>query len=154
LSKITDIVSALALPIAENIGVELWDVEFVKEGSERYLRIFIDREDGITIDLCEGMSRSIDPLLDDLDCIPEPYILEVSSAGLERELKKPEHYERFIGAEVEVKLYKAVDGAKKFAGRLLSCSGGGVSIDAGGKIYSFESSAVSQTRLKPDFSKY
>ncbi len=154
MSKITDEVTALALPIAKSLNVELWDVEFVREGGERYLRIFIDSAEGIFISQCEEFSRSIDPLLDDADLIDGAYILEVSSAGLERTLKKPEHFIRFIGDTVEVKLFKAIDGAKKHRGTLLAYENGNVSINSGGQEITFPSAVISQVKLSPDFSQY
>ena len=101
-------------------GVELWDVRFVKEGASWYLRVFIDKQDGITIDDCTNVSHAIDPVIDEADPIDKSYYLEVCSCGLERELVKREHFEKVIGQKIKVKLYKAVDGVKEFTGNLLS----------------------------------
>ena len=99
----------IAEPYIKELGLELWDVRFVKEGAEWYLRIFIDSENGITIDDCEAVSRAIDEPLDIADPIDRSYCLEVSSPGIERELVREEHFERFIGADVMVKMIRPLD---------------------------------------------
>ncbi len=104
----------IAEEIAKELGFELVDVEFEKEGSDYYLRVYIDKEGGITVDDCEAFSRRLDGPLDREDYISESYILEVSSPGLTRPLKKDRDFERSIGKLVEVKLFKAVDGRKEF----------------------------------------
>lgn len=101
-------------------GVELWDVRFVKEGASWYLRVFIDKQDGITIDDCTNVSHAIDPVIDEADPIDKSYYLEVCSCGLERELVKREHFEKVIGQKIKVKLYKAIDSVKEFTGNLLT----------------------------------
>lgn len=108
----------LLLPIMERTGFELVDVEYVKEGSNYYLRAYIDKEGGITIDDCELVSRELSDLLDAEDFIPEAYFLEVSSPGLGRQLKKDKDFARSIGEDVEVKLYKPLDKKKEFEGVL------------------------------------
>lgn len=110
----------LLLPIMERTGFELVDVEYVKEGSNYYLRAYIDKEGGITIDDCELVSRELSDLLDAEDFIPEAYYLEVSSPGLGRQLKKEKDFARSIGEEVEVKLYQPMDKKKEFEGVLES----------------------------------
>ena len=108
----------LLLPIAEENGVEIYDVEYVKEGSDWYLRAYIDKENGITVDDCEEVSRALSDLLDEEDLISENYILEVSSPGLDRPLKKEKDFARSIGKDVEVKLFKAINKEKEFVGIL------------------------------------
>ena len=103
-------------------GVELWDVRFVKEGASWYLRIYIDKADGVTIDDCTNVSHAIDPIIDEADPIDKAYYLEVCSCGLERELVTEEHYKKELGKTVKIKLYKAVDGVKEFTGILESIS--------------------------------
>ncbi|MDD6035229.1 MAG: ribosome maturation factor RimP [Lachnospiraceae bacterium] len=110
----------LLMPIMERTGFELVDVEYVKEGSNFYLRAYIDKTGGITIDDCELVSRELSDLLDEEDFIPEAYILEVSSPGLGRQLKKDKDFARSIGEEVEVKLYKPMNKRKEFEGELES----------------------------------
>lgn len=116
-------VYALIKETVESQGVELWDVRFLKEGASWYLRVFIDKEEGITIDDCTDVSHAIDPVIDEADPIDKSYYLEVCSPGIERELTRPEHFEKMIGQIVKLKLYKAIDGAKEFKGELLSFDG-------------------------------
>lgn len=123
--NVAGIVRELILPVADELGYYIWDVEFVKEGAEKHLRITIDNEDGITIEDCEKFHRAIDPLLDEADPISESYILEVSSPGIERELKCEEHINACEGWDVEVKLYAPKDGAKSFKGQLVGYDGDG-----------------------------
>lgn len=104
----------------EQQGVTLWDVRFLKEGASWYLRVFIDKTEGITIDDCTDVSHAIDPIIDEADPIDVPYYLEVCSPGLERELTRPFHYERVLGEKIKIRLYKAVDGKKEFTGILES----------------------------------
>ena len=96
-------------PIVASLGFSVVDVEYVKEGADYYLRAYIDKEGGITVDDCEKVSRSLEEKLDTEDFIPNAYILEVSSPGLGRQLKKEKHYLANIGEKVDVKLYKAID---------------------------------------------
>ncbi|MEF9971917.1 MAG: ribosome maturation factor RimP [Oscillospiraceae bacterium] len=147
MSKIADMVSELARPIAEQFGCELWDVEYVREAGQWYLRVFIDRESGISIDDCEAVSRALDPILDEKDPIESNYIFEVSSAGLERNLHKPEHFLRFIGENVEVKLYTQVEGAKQYSGTLTAFDKGAVTIDSNGVVRVFTKDQVANVRL-------
>lgn len=106
MAKVTDLVAQLAQPLAEAAGCSLWDVEYVKEAGTWYLRIYIDKETGVSIDDCEAVSRPLSDALDEADPIEGSYTLEVSSAGADRVLKKPEHFQRFCGEEVEVRLYR------------------------------------------------
>lgn len=128
MSKISEKVEALAKPIVEEAGCELWAVEYVKEAGSWYLRVLIDKEGGVGIADCEAISRRLDPILDEADPIPDSYVFEVGSAGAERELKRPSDFERFIGAEVEVKLYQAVNGKKSLAGTLEAYEDGNITV--------------------------
>lgn len=112
-------VRAIAEPLAESLGYFIWDVEYVREGAQWYLRITIDSEEGINIEDCERMHRAIDPLLDEADPIEDAYTLEVSSPGIERDLKNDMQIEACRGWEVEVKLYAPLEGSKLFTGILL-----------------------------------
>ena len=147
MSKITDTVTALAGPIVEEEGCSLWDVEYVREGGTRYLRIYIDKQGGVDIDDCERISRRLDPVLDEADPIPESYVFEVGSAGIERELKRPGDFEAFLGSEVELKLYQPVNGQKSFVGKLVSYDDGVTEIDVKGKTYRFNRQQTAQVRL-------
>ncbi len=114
-------VKAIVEPIVENMGLTLWNVCFVKEGSEYYLRIFIDKDEGVTIDDCENVTRAIDEPLDRLDPIEQNYILEVSSPGVERELILDWHFDRYLGAPVMVKLIRPDEnGVREYNGTLIS----------------------------------
>lgn len=117
---IAERVETMLMPILEEKSFELWDVEYVKEGSDYYLRAYIDKEGGITIDDCVEVSRALSDKLDVDDCIEDAYILEVSSPGLGRQLKKDRELEKCIGRDVEIRTYKAIDSKKEFAGSLKS----------------------------------
>ncbi len=108
----------MALPIAEELGVELWDVRFVKEGADWFLRFFIDKEGGVNINDCENLSRALDEPLDQADFIEQGYYLEVSSPGMNRELTKDRHFVQMAGEPILVKLYRAVNGTKEVKGIL------------------------------------
>ena len=123
--NIAETVRELVAPVAEELGLLLWDVEFVKEGARRILRVTIDHEDGITIDDCERMHRAIDPVLDEADPIETAYDLEVSSPGIERELRTDEHIECFVGAEVDLRFFAPVHGQKTYRVTLMGLSESG-----------------------------
>ena len=147
-------VRAIAAPLAERLGYLLWDVEFVKEGTEMYLRITIDSDEGITIEDCEKMHRAIDPLLDEADPIDVAYHLEVSSPGLERELKTDEHLSLCLGWPVEVRLYAPLDGAKSFTGELAETDAENNIVllcDPDGRPKSFPRASVAMIRTTYDF---
>ncbi len=118
--NIAQTVEKLAMPIAEQMGLDIWDVEFVKEGTDWFLRVYIDKPDGITTDDCELFSRTFDPILDEEDPIDKSYCFEVSSPGIERTLTKDWHYERMMGENLRLSLYKAIDGKKEIIGKLKS----------------------------------
>lgn len=117
--SVADVVSEIALPVVEQLGLSLWDVSFDKEGSSWYLRVFIDKESGVSFDDCEAISRILDKLLDELDPIEHSYCLEVSSAGLGRELKKPKHFEQYLNSDVEIFSIRPIDGKREFVGTLI-----------------------------------
>ncbi|MCL2366700.1 MAG: ribosome maturation factor RimP [Oscillospiraceae bacterium] len=150
MSKITDAITALAEPIVLKNDCELWDVEYIKEVGGWVLRIYIDRPEGISIDHCEAVSRELDPMLDENeDIIPGTYTFEVSSAGAERQLKRPSDFERFLGHLVEIKLYKPRDGQKVFLGELKHyLPGGTIEIEAAGQLHTFEKAEIANARLR------
>lgn len=117
-NKVIEVVKELARPVVAKLGLELVDVEYVKEGGEWFLRIFIDKPYGVTLDDCQAVSEEVDMLLDEADPVPHSYHLEVSSPGIERPLKKPADYERFQGRMVQVTTFTPQDGQKRFTGRL------------------------------------
>lgn len=108
----------LAQPLADSLGLELWDIRFEKEGAQWYLRVYIDKEEGISLDDCEALSRPLGKLLDDVDPIDISYIFEVGSPGLGRRLLKPTHFEKFIDSPVTAKLFKAIDSVREISGLL------------------------------------
>ena len=146
-----EVVRALIQPVAEGLGLKLWDVRFVKEGSEHYLRVTIDKEGGISIEDCEAVSRPMSDLLDEADPIEGSYVFEVSSAGADRVLKTNAHFEQFMGAEVEVKLYRPRDGRKEFVGLLRTHNDGDVTVEINGEIAEFTKKEIALVRLYPRF---
>ena len=135
MAGVTDRIFDLIKGAVEAEGVALWDVRFLKEGASYYLRVFIDKPEGIDINDCTAVSHAIDPIIDEADPIDKSYYLEVCSPGLERQLIRPEHFERFIGFDVKVKLYKAYDGSKEISGKLMKYDGGAEIETANGNIY-------------------
>ena len=148
MSKITDAVTALAAPVAGELGLELWDVEYVREAGQWFLRVYIDKDGGVSINDCEALSKALDPLLDEADPIPDSYVFEVSSAGAERELKRPGDFARFMGSAVEVRLFRAADGSKVHTGTLTGYENGNVTISSAGGPHTFEKAQVAQVRLR------
>ena len=149
MSKITDMVSSFAEPVVQKHGCELWDVEYVKEPGGWVLRVYIDREGGVSIDHCEAVSRELDTIIDEHeDMITGSYTFEVSSAGAERPLKRPSDFERFIGSLVEVKLYKSRDGRKEFVGTLKEYTGGDIVVSIAERDYEFKKGEFSNVRLR------
>ncbi len=154
-SNLLSQLEALISPIVETNGCKLWDLEYVKEGSNKYLRIFIEKDEPVSINDCEAVSRAVEKVLDEKDPIPEAYILEVSSPGLDRPLKKDSDFVRFVGHIVDVRLYKPVsmphkpgDKSKNFQGKLLGLVDGCIEIeDESGKTLSFAREDVAICRL-------
>lgn len=151
MKKITEIVRGLALPVVEENGCTLWDVEYVREAGQWYLRLYIDKESGVNILDCEAISRRVSDLLDEADPIAESYIFEVASAGAERALKRPGDFAQFMGSPVTLKTYKARDGRKEFAGDLAAYDDGAVEITVGGQRLRFEKDEIALVRLRCDF---
>ena len=151
MAKVTDTVAALAAPVVEAAGCTLWDVEYVKEAGQWFLRLYIDKEGGISIEDCEAVSRPMSDLLDEADPIEGSYVFEVSSAGADRVLKTDAHFEQFMGAEVEVKLYRPRDGRKEFVGLLRTHNDGDVTVEINGEIAEFTKQEIALVRLYPRF---
>ena len=151
MAKVTELTAQLAAPIAAEQGCSLWDVEYVREAGSWFLRVYIDKAGGVSIEDCEAVSRPLSDKLDELDPIEGSYTLEVSSAGADRPLKKPEHFAQFMGAEVEVRLYRALDGAKDWIGALAGYRDGAVSLDTPGGRKEFAKKDVAQVRLAVRF---
>lgn len=142
---------ALLKPIAEANGVSIYDVEYVKEGSDYYLRAYIDKPEGVNIKDCENVSRALSDELDREDFIPDAYILEVSSPGLGRTLKKDKHLKSALGQEVEIKLFKPVEKCKEFSGVLQSFDAESVTILEEDSPRSFRRADIALIRLALDF---
>ncbi|MCI9368452.1 MAG: ribosome maturation factor RimP [Oscillospiraceae bacterium] len=147
MAKVSDVVAALARPIAEQASCQVWDVEYVREAGEWFLRVYIDREGGVDLDCCEAVSRPLSDALDEADPIQGSYTFEVSSAGLDRPLRRPDHFAQCMGRKVDVKLYRPVDGRKEVTGVLTGYEDGAVSVDG----VRFDKKDVAQVRLHVEF---
>ncbi len=157
--KVADTVFDIISPIADEQELVIWDIEYVREGGRYVLRITIDREDGVDIDHCERFHRAIDPVLDAADPIADAYVLEVSSPGIERELKNDFHLSACEGWSVEVRLYAPVDGSKLYRGVLLPCDDGEITIglgnydpEKGGETKTFPRASIAKVQTYFDFS--
>jgi len=141
-------ITQLLTPVLEAQGVTLYDLEFIKEGGSKILRLYIDKPEGIDLNDCERVSRAAEIELDIHDPIPTAYYLEVSSPGIERKLSKPEHFERYVGHKIAIKLYGPVDGRRKFTGSLTSYENGNLSLtEEDGQTRNFEQTQISACRL-------
>ncbi len=141
----------LVMPLIQQNQFELVDVEYVKEGSNWYLRVYIDKPGGINVDDCERISRALSDLLDEKDYIEDAYILEVSSPGLGRPLKKEKDFERSIGKDVDIRLYRAKNGCKEFTGALISYDKDTVTVNEAGEELTFDRNEIALIRLAFDF---
>lgn len=151
MKKVTDLCAELARPLVEQAGCTLWDVEYVREAGTWYLRVFIDAEGGVNIDQCEAVSRPLSDLLDEKDPIEGSYVLEVGSAGADRALRKPEHFAAFLGGEVDVRLYRPLEGRKEYTGVLKEYKDGDVTVECGGSDITFAKKEVALVRLHVTF---
>ena len=151
MAKVAELVYALALPVVAEQGCTLWDVEYVKEAGSWYLRVYIDKAPGVSIDDCEAVSRTLSDLLDEADPIPESYIFEVSSAGADRVLKTPSHFTAYLGSMVELRLYKPRDGAKRLVGTLSDYQAGDICLLIGADTVLIPKQDIAQVRLHVSF---
>ncbi len=151
MKKVTEIVRELAEPVVIENGCSLWDVEYIREAGQWYLRLLIDKDGGVDILDCEAISRTVSDLLDEADPIESSYIFEVGSAGAERALKRPGDFERFMGSPVTLKTYKPRDGRKEFAGTLTRYDNGAVEIAVGDQTLRFEKDEIALVRLRVEF---
>lgn len=149
--KVTELVASFAKPVVEEKGCQLWDVEYVREGSDYFLRVYIDKDGGVDINDCEAISRALDPILDERDPVPGSYHFEVCSAGLERALKRPEDFQRFMGSPITVKLYRPYNGLKEIPCTLTGYEDGKVTVLSGKETITFEKSQVALVRLRVVF---
>ena len=153
MAKVTEMAAQLAQPFVEAAGCSLWDVEYVKEAGEWYLRFYIDKEGGVSINDCEAVSRPLSDALDEADPIEGSYTLEVGSAGAERALKRPSDFQQFLGSPVLVKLYRAREGRKEFAGYLKGYdeATGDVTVTVGSQDLVFPKKETALIRLRVEF---
>lgn len=152
MSKIEQLTQELAEPIAKQIGCEVIEAEYKKEGSDYFLRVYLDREDGgVDLDACEYVSRRLEAELDRLDPIKDAYYLEVCSPGLDRPLKRDKDFERFLGSAVEVKFFAAHDGKKELEGTLAGYADGMVTVECGSETITFPKSEAAYVRLAVQF---
>ena len=142
-------VTELISDTVASLGFELWDVEYVREGARQILRVTIDSDDGVDIDDCEAVHRAIDPVLDEADPIPVQYYLEVSSPGVERELRTCAHFEYAVGREIDLKFFTAIDGSKQLTGVLNSFDPDGKTLTVGEGLIPLD--AVSKANIHFDF---
>ena len=149
--RVVDIVRDIVEPHCTSVGLELVDVEFVKEGPFRYLRIIIDKEEGVSLDDCSEVSKFLNVKLDQIDPIEENYFLEVTSPGIERELKRPEDFKRFAGKTVQIKLFTPVDGQKVLKGTLVGLEDQTLKITVGSQNIEVPKEKVSSVRLVVNF---
>ena len=149
--KVTELIEKLAKPVVEAQGCSLWDVEYVREGTEYFLRLYLDKEGGVDITDCEAVSRAMDPILDEKDPIQQSYHFEVCSAGLERALKRPSDFERFMGSPITVKLYRPRNGLKELPCVLKGYEDGAITVEAGKETITFTKSEVALVRLRVEF---
>jgi len=140
-----------ALSACEQAGVELWDIEYLREGGENYLRLYIDKADGISIEDCENVSHIMNDILDTEDPIDESYSFQVSSPGIERELKTSAHFDAFIGEAVRIKLYKAIDGSKEYIGNLISYDDTNITVTADDREMVFPREKISKVKIYFEF---
>ena len=150
-SKTEETVFNLSLPIAEAYGLSLWDVEFKKEGSEYFFLVFLDKEGGVSIDDCESVSRELSDKLDEADPISQAYMLEVCSAGLDRQLKRDSDFEKFIGHDVDVRLYAPIGGRKEFTAELKGYADGIITLLYDGEVVEIHKEKTSSVRLSVKF---
>lgn len=151
MARVRDVVFDLAQPIVESKGLELVDVEYNKEGEDWILRVFIDKEDGITIDDCQQVSEDLSTHLDVEDPIEHSYLLEVSSPGLDRPLRSEEDFSRFAGELVEVSTYAPIEGQKEFTGELLGLEEGNIKLLIDGEELLIPQEKVAKTKLTVEF---
>ena len=150
-SKIEQLCFELAEPIAKENGCYIYDIEYVKEGSVRFLRIFADRDGGISLDECEAISRALSTVLDKKDPIKENYFLEVSSPGIERKLKTPGHFKKYLGETIDLSFYKPFNGQKQLTATLTDYEDDKIKIDYEESAIEIPLSDISSAKLHFDF---
>ena len=147
MAKIDEALEKIAFDVCERHGVYIYNTEYKKEGSEYYLRLFIDKDGGVTIEDCENVSREISPMLDDLTFIKDAYIFEVSSPGIDRVLSMPWHYEIVMGEEIDIKLFAPIEGSKEITAVLKGYEDDKITVEYNGKELEIEEKQAANVRL-------
>ena len=147
MAKIDEALEKIAADVCERHGVYIYNTEYKKEGSEYFLRLYIDKDGGVTIEDCENVSREISPLLDDLTFIKEAYIFEVSSPGIDRALSRDWHFEKVMGEEIDIKLFAPIDGMKEISGKLTKYENGKITVSVNDKEITIEKGKAASVRL-------
>ncbi len=147
MAKIDEALEKIAADVCERHGVYIYNTEYKKEGSEYFLRLYIDKDGGVTIEDCENVSREISPLLDDFTFIKEAYIFEVSSPGIDRALTRDWHFEKVMGEEIDIKLFAPLDGKKEISGILKKYENGEITVSVNDKEITIEKGKAASVRL-------
>lgn len=148
MSKVEALLERIALPVCEKHGVYIYDTEYKKEGSSYYLRLYIDKDGGVTINDCENVSRDVSVLLDEHDSIiKDAYLFEVSSPGVDRLLSKDWHFEKVLGQDIDIKLFSAIEGTKELSGKLVSYDGSSIAVLYGEKEITIDKNKAASVRL-------
>ncbi len=150
-SKLEKLVYDLALPIVEGEGYSIYDVKYVKEGPHWFMRLFINRDTGVNVDDCETISRALSVVLDEKDCIPANYFLEVSSPGIERLLCQDEHFDNAVGEKIKVKLYKDINGTKEIEGELVTAEQGKITVMVNSDSVEIEKKNIAKANIMFEF---
>ena len=151
MSKIEDLVEKLAEPVVEQFGCSLVDLEFKKEGADWFLRLYIDKPNGVSIDDCEAVSRALSDVMDAEDPIEQAYYLEVSSPGMGRKLKKEREFKHYVGRLTDIKLYSAINNKKEFTAKLKSYDNDNITVEADGEEISFNKKQAVWVKLHEEF---
>ena len=144
-----DTLTAMLRPVVEDLGYVLWEIEYSPGRGNGFVRLYIDAEAGITVDDCERVSRAVSELLDAADPVPGQYALEVSSPGLDRPLRTPEHFAPYVGADVFVELTQPLDGRRRFLGPLAAAGAGTIEVDVDGRRYVLPIDGIRKAHLAP-----
>ncbi len=147
MAKIDEALEKIAADVCERHGVYIYNTEYKKEGSEYFLRLYIDKDGGVTIEDCENVSREISPMLDNLTFIKEAYIFEVSSPGIDRALTRDWHFEKVMGQEIDIKLFAPIEGKKEISGILTNYENGEITVNVNDKEITIEKGKAASVRL-------
>ena len=147
MSKAEEMLEKIAQPVCSELGVYIYETEYKKEGGNYFLRLYIDKEGGVTIEDCENVSRMVNPLLDENDFIKEAYIFEVSSPGIDRILSRQWHFEKVIGEDIDIKLFAPIGGSKELCAKLLGYDGKIIKVEHEGQQLEIDKKQAASVRL-------